>query len=103
MSIYEQFQSIVNPSTTLGAFLISIVASIVASVLIGFFTGRQYQKMIEKKNSIETNAVMGSITQDKRKNINESGSSKKSDVLISKENRIKAGNVFGDISQDVEE
>ena len=52
MSIFEQFHSIVNPSTTLGAFLISIAASIVASGLIGFFTGRQYRKMIEKKNSI---------------------------------------------------
>lgn len=103
MSIFEQFHSIVNPSTTLGAFLISIAASIVASGLIGFFTGRQYQKMIEKKNSIKANAVMGSIIQDKRKNNNESGSTKKTDVFIRKENSIDVGNVFGDINQDVEE
>lgn len=88
MSIFEQFQNIVNPSTTLGAFLISIAASIVASVLIGFFTGRHYQKKIDKKNSIEANTAMGSITQDKIKNNSESGSSKKSRFIMSLEEAV---------------
>ena len=101
--IMEQFQNLVNPSTTLGAFLISVAAGIVASAIIGFFAGRHYQKKIDKKNSIEVNTVMGSITQDKRKNSSGSDSLNKSDILIRKENSIKAGNVFGDMNQDVGE
>lgn len=103
MLIMEQFQNLVNPSTTLGAFLISVAAGIVASAIIGFFAGRHYQKKIDKKNSIEVNTVMGSITQDKRKNSSGSDPLNKSDMLIQKENSIKAGNVFGDMNQDVGE
>lgn len=103
MLIMEQFRNLVNPSTTLGAFLISVAAGIVASAIIGFFAGRHYQKKIDKKNSIEVNTVMGSITQDKRKNSSGSDPLNKSDILIRKENSIKAGNVFGDMNQDVGE
>ncbi len=40
----SQFQSLLDPSTTLGAFLISMVASIAVSFFFGFLTGKTYKK-----------------------------------------------------------
>lgn len=46
--LIHQFQTIVDPSSTLGAFLISVAASLV----VGFFTGKAYttNKMNVKSN-----------------------------------------------------
>ena len=62
MNLVQQFQNLFDPSTALGAFLISLLAGVVCS----FLFGRKYQKEIDKKNSIEAEKV-GSIIQDVRK------------------------------------
>lgn len=46
MNIVEQFNSIIDPSTTLGAFLISPIASVV----VGFFTGMKITNIQRGKN-----------------------------------------------------
>lgn len=46
MNIIDQFAIIVDPSTTLGAFIISIAASLV----VGFFTGKQVTNSQKGKN-----------------------------------------------------
>lgn len=94
MDIVQQFQNLFDPSTALGAFLISFIAGIASS----FFVGRKYQKEIDKKNYVEVEKV-GEIKQDVHKK-------KKSDnkeEKVKKSNTIKAGIVTGTIKQDVEE
>lgn len=59
MDIVQQFQNLFDPSTALGAFLISFIAGIVSS----FFVGRKFQKEIDKKNYVEVHKV-GEIIQD---------------------------------------
>ena len=59
MNLVQQFQNLLDPSTALGAFLISLIAGIVCSFLLGM----KFQKEIDKKNSIEAEKV-GSILQD---------------------------------------
>ena len=49
MNLVQQFQNLFDPSTALGAFLISLLAGVVCSFLLG----RKYQKEIDKKNIIE--------------------------------------------------
>lgn len=46
MNIIEQFNAIIDPSTTLGAFLISTIASLV----VGFFTGIKITNIQKGKN-----------------------------------------------------
>lgn len=62
MDIVQQFQNLFDPSTALGAFLISFIAGIASS----FFVGRKYQKEIDKKNYVEVEKV-GEIKQDVQK------------------------------------
>ena len=59
------FSELLNPGTTLGAFVISIAASIVAGAILGFFSGRKY----EKKNLISKSKITKS-TQFGEGNIN---------------------------------
>ncbi|MEO2616016.1 MULTISPECIES: hypothetical protein [Clostridia] len=94
MDIVQQFQNLFDPSTALGAFLISFIAGIVSS----FFVGRKFQKEIDKKNYVEVHKV-GEIIQDvhKQKNLDSK------DEKVKKNNMIKAGTVTGTIKQDVEE
>ena len=94
MDIVQQFQILFDPSTALGAFLISFIAGIVSS----FFVGRKFQKEIDKKNYVEVHKV-GEIIQDvhKQKNLDSK------DEKVKKNNMIKAGTVTGTIKQDVEE
>lgn len=94
MDIVQQFQNLFDPSTALGAFLISFIAGIVSS----FFVGRKFQKEIDKKNYVEVHKV-GEIIQDvhKQKNFDSK------DEKVKKNNMIKAGTVTGTIKQDVEE
>ena len=66
VNLVEQFQNLFDPSTALGAFLISLASGIVVSFLGGFFSGRSYQKKIDKENSIEVQKA-GEILQDIRK------------------------------------
>ena len=84
MDIVQQFQNLFDPSTALGAFLISFIAGIVSS----FFVGRKFQKEIDKKNYVEVH---------KEKNLDSK------DEKVKKNNMIKAGTVTGTIKQDVEE
>ncbi|MMZ50545.1 hypothetical protein BK143_09495 [Paenibacillus peoriae] len=56
------FSQLVDPSTTLGAFVISILASIV----VGFFSGKTYEK--NKKNSSKIKGSGNSNYQDIRIN-----------------------------------
>ena len=94
MDIVQQFQNLFDPSTALGAFLISFIAGIVSS----FFVGRKFQKEIDKKNYVDVHKV-GEIIQDvhKQKNLDSK------DEKVKKNNMIKAGTVTGTIKQDVEE
>lgn len=55
MNIIDQFTVIVDPSTTLGAFIISIVASL----LVGFFTGKKVTN-IQKGKSVEGDMIQNS-------------------------------------------
>lgn len=94
MDIVQQFQNLFDPSTALGAFLISFIAGIVSF----FFVGRKFQKEIDKKNYVEVHKV-GEIIQDvhKQKDLDSK------DEKVKKNNMIKAGTVTGTIKQDVEE
>ena len=94
MDIIQQFQNLFDPSTALGAFLISFIAGIVSS----FFVGRKYQKEIDKKNYVEVQKA-GEIIQDVHKQRNLDSKDEK----VKKNNTIKAGTVTGTIKQDVEE
>lgn len=94
MNLVQQFQNLLDPSTALGAFLISLIAGIVCSFLLGM----KFQKEIDKKNSIEAEKA-GSIIQDVRK----TGKSDLADEKVKKSNSIKVGTVTGTIKQDVEE
>lgn len=55
-----QFQSLLDPATTLGAFLISMLAGILVSFIFGFFTGKTYMK----KNTIKMKENNGMINID---------------------------------------
>lgn len=46
MNILDQFASLLDPSTTLGAFLISVIASLI----VGFFTGKSVSNIQFGKN-----------------------------------------------------
>lgn len=94
MILVEQFQNLLDPSTALGAFLISLLAGIVTSFLLGM----KFQKKIDKKNSIEAEKVE-SIIQD----VHKKGASDAVDEKVKKSNSIKVGIVTGTIKQDVEE
>ncbi|MGN0395204.1 MAG: hypothetical protein ACI4EF_07565 [Coprococcus sp.] len=94
MNLLQQFKNLFDPSTALGAFLISFVAGIVSS----FFVGRKYQIHREKKNSIDVHSA-GEIIQDVHKKNNPD----LKDVKTVKKNMIKAGTVTGSIKQDIEE
>lgn len=96
MNILQQFQNIVDPSTTLGAFLISLVAGVIGSLIVGFFSGRRYEASIHKKNMIKAEGA-GAISQDVRK------AHEAKNIEISKSNTISVGSVTGEIRQDVEE
>lgn len=93
-NLVQQFQNLFDPSTALGAFLISLLAGVVCSFLLG----RKYQKEIDKKNIIEAKKA-NSIIQDVRK----TGKSDLADEKVKKSNSIKVGTVTGTIKQDVEE
>lgn len=54
MNLVQQFQNLLDPSTALGAFLISLLAGVVCSFLLG----RKYQKEIDKKNIIEAKKLI---------------------------------------------
>ena len=45
MNLVQQFQNLFDPSTALGAFLISLLAGVVCSFLLG----RKYQKELTRK------------------------------------------------------
>ena len=96
MNLAQQFQNLFDPSTALGAFLISFASGIVVSFLGGFFGGFKYQKKINKENSVDVQKADG-ILQDVHK---KDGSNNEK---IKKTNSIKAGTVTGTIKQDVEE
>ena len=94
MNLVQQFQNLFNPSETLGAFLISLMAGMASSFLLGI----KFQKEIDKKNSIEAEKV-GSIIQDVRKKSVPDLENEK----VKKSNSIKVGTITGTIKQDVEE
>lgn len=56
----EQFKALIDPSTALGAFLISFFAGVVTSFLGGFFSGKAY----EKKNIQKVKDNHGNMYQD---------------------------------------
>lgn len=58
MNIIEQFNTIINPSTTLGALTISIVASLI----VGFFTGKTVSNRQKGEN------VQGDMIQNSKVN-----------------------------------
>lgn len=94
MNLVQQFQNLLDPSTALGAFLISLIASIVCSFLLG----RKYQKEIDKQNRITAERA-GAIVQDVHKKMNLDTSDEK----VKKINSIEVGTVDGTIKQDVDE
>ncbi len=59
MDLVKQFQMLLDPGTTLGAFLISVAASIV----VGFFSGKSYQKKVISRNSMIVGNNSGTINQ----------------------------------------
>jgi len=92
MNIFQQFQMIMDPSTTLGAFIISVVAGL----LVGFITGFKCKKIVNKENT---------IVADKTKNISQDITNSeeiKGNNKIQKTNVIHVGDVEGDIFQDIE-
>lgn len=94
MNLVQQFQNLLDPSTALGAFLISLIASIVCSFLLG----KKYQKEIDKQNRITAERA-GAIVQDVHKKMNLDTSDEK----VKKINSIEVGTVDGTIKQDVDE
>ena len=79
MNLVQEFQNLFDPSTALGAFLISLLAGVVCSFLLG----RKYQKEIDKKNIIEAKKA-NSIIQDVRK----TGKSDLADEKVKKSNSV---------------
>ncbi|MCI1959205.1 MAG: hypothetical protein LKJ25_06235 [Clostridia bacterium] len=45
------FSALIDPSKTLGAFAISMAASIIVAAISGFFCGKKYEKHFNIKNS----------------------------------------------------
>ena len=84
------FSALIDPSTTLGAFLISLVAGIFGGLFIGFITGSNYQK--RKINKIRAKRINGDIYQGNREEGGK-GSSKTKNV-------IKADTIDSAIVQD---
>lgn len=58
MDIMMQFKNLVNPSATLGAFLISMISGLIVSFICGYKIG------INKKNAINAKVIKGNIYQD---------------------------------------
>ena len=94
--LIEQFKNLFDPSTALGAFLISFVAGIAAS----FFGGYKLGKYVKKNNCIDiSDSVEGNITQDVHRELSDTEKISSKEV---KTNRIHAKKVKGDITQDSE-
>lgn len=94
--LIEQFKNLFDPSTALGAFLISFAAGIAGS----FFGGYKLGKYVKKNNCIDiSDSVEGDITQDVHR---ESGDNKNTSSKEVKTNNIHAKNVKGNITQDSE-
>jgi len=67
------FKALVDPSTTLGAFLISMAASIVVSIIVGFFSGKTYQirkinKNVQKNGNVFGDAIVANTIIKETKN-----------------------------------
>lgn len=56
-NLSQQFNVLFDPSTALGAFLISLAASIVASFLLGFFSSKIVFK--QKAKNVEGDMMQG--------------------------------------------
>lgn len=85
----DQFMNLLDPSTTLGAYIISLLASATFS----FVCGRKYERHSRKKNIIKAEEVDGTIYQNER-NTNENK------IFNEELNLIQAKTVKGDIQQD---
>lgn len=67
------FKALIDPATTLGAFLISMGASIVVSIVVGFFSGKTYQihkvnKNIQKNGNVYGDAMVANTITKETKN-----------------------------------
>lgn len=89
------FSALIDPGTTLGAFTISLIAGILGGVILGFFTGRHYQK--KKNNIIEAKTIESDVFQGNKEEAMYSGSITRDERI---RNVIKADNVKGTIVQD---
>lgn len=58
--LIEQFKVLLDPSTALGAFLISMGSGAIISFIFGFSKGKNY----EKKNILKLNNNYGEVNQD---------------------------------------
>lgn len=86
------FKALIDPSTTLGAFLISLLAGILGGLFVGFITGSNYQK--RKVNTIKADQIDGDVFQgSSNENLEEKKNSKT-------KNRIIAETIGGSIVQD---
>ena len=86
------FQALIDPSTTLGAFLISLVAGIFGGAILGFITGKNYQK--RKTNKVKADTIESAVYQGNATTNTEQKKSEKT------KNTINAGTVKGPIVQD---
>lgn len=98
MNLIQQFKNLFDPSTALGAFLISFFAGVLGSLVVGFFSGRKYQESIQKENNVDV-IEAGDIIQD----VHKINSKNMSGSKIVKKNTIRSGTVSGTIKQDVDE
>lgn len=48
------FSELFNPGTTLGALFIGVLAGLLSGVILGFFSGRGYEKRTTHKRAIST-------------------------------------------------
>lgn len=58
------FMALLDPSTSLGAFIISLAAGILGGLIVGFITGSKYQK--NRINRIKTDSIEGDVYQGNR-------------------------------------
>lgn len=56
--------SIFNPSTSLGALVISVIAGLISGIILGFFSGRKYERMISKKSQSSIKGDNNVVIQD---------------------------------------
>jgi hypothetical protein len=63
MTIFEQFKLLLDPSTARGAFIISISASVIASFVAGFFTGKTVTKVtiVQKGKNVGGDMIQNSV------------------------------------------